>query len=248
MNIEWKITNEDVNSVKAIIEKHKDNPFVINRVRRNVKGEGINLTPETIWNSILQSLLTTQEKSGPGSAVVNLINKKPFPLSLTEISSKSDKYSYIYEVLKSNRLHYYNNKTDWIFNDFNLMTPEYIKYLTDSLTALIKSDSLMEERPLAHQIATDFKGIGPKQSRNFLQMQGLTKYILPIDSRLTTWFNENRLFPFKIDSNSLSSINFYEFIEDGIQELCKNADVYPCILDACIFVSFNKGNYETQFN
>jgi len=248
MKIDWKITNEDISKITGIINKYSSESFVINRKNRNLKSETIILSNETIWHALLQSLLTTQEKSGPGSPVVNLISENPFPLSLLEIKASSDPKKYIYDVLTNHRLHYYNNKTDWIFTNYNLMTAEYVQDITDTLNKLKNANSIDEERLVAHKVADDFKGIGPKQSRNFLQMQGLTKYVLPIDSRLTSWFNDNNLFPFKIDAGSLSSINFYEFIEDGIQELCKQANVYPCILDACIFVSFNKGEYSTNFN
>lgn len=248
MNIDWKITEEDINKVKDIIEKQRNNAFVINRNKINIEKKGIDLSNEKIWHSLIQSLLTTQEKSGPGSPVLNLINEKPFPLSLKEINSKDNKQSFILNVLKEHRLHYYNNKADWISHNYSLMTPKYFEELIGNLNKLLITNDMLVERNTAHQIADRFKGLGPKQSRNFLQMQGLTKYVIPIDSRLTNWFNSNELFPFIIDSSSLSSINFYEFIEDGIQKLCKLAEVYPCILDACIFVSFNKGDYETEFN
>ncbi|MCL5003941.1 MAG: hypothetical protein M1352_01575 [Patescibacteria group bacterium] len=243
MNIDWEITEEDINKVKTIVEEQKNRPFVLNRFKRNIEKIGINISEESLWKFLLQALLTTQEKSGPGSSVDNLSNERPFPLSMSEISTKDDKRAYILDVLKNHRLRYYNNKTDWIFHDYTILTQESIKALIKNLTSLIGNDSMQLERAAVHQIADKFKGIGPKQSRNFLQQQGLTKYVLPIDSRLTKWFNDNKLFPFAIDPSSLSSINFYEFIEDGVYRLCEQANIYPCILDACIFVSFNKGDY-----
>jgi len=248
MIIDWKITEEDIENVTNIVSKHKNNPFVVNRYSRNIDKMNIDITTESMWRSLMQSILTTQEKSGPGSAVLALITEKPFPLDLTIINSQQDKELYIHKTLKNHGLHYHNSKTDWILYNYNLMSSEFSNTLINNLENIANSDSLEVEREMAHIVSNMFKGIGPKQSRNFLQMQGLTKYVLPIDSRLTTWFNEMKIFPFTIDAGSLSSLNFYEFIEDAIQELCKKASIYPCILDASIFVSFNKSDYDIQFN
>ena len=64
------------------------------------------------------------------------------------------------------------------------------------------------------------------------------KYEIPLDSRIIKWFNGFG-FPIKLEARMLMSIDLYEFIEDTIQELCKRANVYPTILDACIFSSFS---------
>lgn len=48
MNIDWKITEEDINKVKDIIEKQGNNAFVINRNKINIEKKGINLSNEKI--------------------------------------------------------------------------------------------------------------------------------------------------------------------------------------------------------
>ncbi|MBK7480986.1 MAG: hypothetical protein IPI69_15585 [Bacteroidales bacterium] len=40
---------------------------------------------------------------------------------------------------------------------------------------------------------------------------------------------------------------YYEFVSDGIQYLCEKAVIFPCVLDAAIFSSFDKGQ-STQEN
>ena len=91
---------------------------------------------------------------------------------------------------------------------------------------------------MADFLHNEFKGFGPKQSRNFLQSLGLTKYEIPIDSRISQWLN-NFGFPIRLSSTSLSDKAFYHFVSDGIIELCEKAGIYPCELDAGIFSSFD---------
>lgn len=110
------------------------------------------------------------------------------------------------------------------------------------LNKLKDIDSKNAERILADNLSEKFMGFGPKQSRNFLQVIGLTKYEIPIDSRITNWLN-NFGFPVSLASSSLGDKGYYHFISDGIQELCIKADIYPCILDAAIFSSFDKGEW-----
>ena len=92
-----------------------------------------------------------------------------------------------------------------------------------------------EERKVADDINKYFAGFGPKQSRNFLQWLGLTRYEIPIDSRITNWLNEEFKFPVILNARSLQDRNYYHFVSDGIQELCKACDVYPCVFDAAVF-------------
>ena len=51
------------------------------------------------------------------------------------------------------------------------------------LLSAIETDTTLEkERDIVEFIKDNFKGIGRKQSRNIIQMMGLSKYVLPIDS------------------------------------------------------------------
>ena len=38
----------------------------------------------------------------------------------------------------------------------------------------------------------------------------------------------------------------YCFVPNSIQELCKACDIVPCILDASIFVSFDRGGWTEE--
>jgi thermostable 8-oxoguanine DNA glycosylase len=94
--------------------------------------------------------------------------------------------------------------------------------------------SQVVEKEVAEYIQEKFQGFGPKQSRNFLQALGLTRYEIPIDSRVTDWLN-NFGFPVRLSAAALADSNYYDFVSKGVQALCAASGVYPCVLDAAIF-------------
>jgi hypothetical protein len=55
----------------------------------------------------------------------------------------------------------------------------------ETIAELEQNQTLQAEIEAADFIDWRFKGFGPKQSRNLLQGIGLTKYEIPIDSRIT---------------------------------------------------------------
>jgi hypothetical protein len=99
-----------------------------------------------------------------------------------------------------------------------------------------------DEREVAEFIDDHFKGCGPKQSRNLLQWLALAKYELPLDSRITKWLNEFG-FPVELSAGALSDRNYYSFVSDGVQARCAQSDIYPCVLHAPIFTSFDRGEW-----
>jgi hypothetical protein len=94
------------------------------------------------------------------------------------------------------------------------------------------------ERVAACRVQDRIVGLGPKQRRNVLQTLGLTRYEIPLDSRLTKWLNDFG-FPLKLSANSLSDLAVYELVEEGFHALCARIDVLPCLMDAAIFASFD---------
>ncbi len=82
------------------------------------------------------------------------------------------------------------------------------------------------ERNIANYVAIH-KGFGPKQSRNLLQALGLTRFEIPIDSRVTKWLNEFG-FPIRFECNCLGlTCPYYEFVSDGVKALCARCEVFP---------------------
>ncbi len=247
MKIAFEITDNDVNKVNEIYEMQKENAFVQHRIKRNLNREGVNLNKDIFWNAIVICLLTTQQKSGPNSAISVFFHEDPFPLSLDICLKQKKLNSFVEQALTKrkgirfptkigNELEYNINileKTNWQI--FDLIIKHYNS-----------KENQLQERKLSEKIDDLLKGFGPKQSRNLLQILGVSKFEIPIDSRITKWLNEFG-FPLKLSSNALADKNYYNFIMDGIIILCQKAKLYPCIFDAVIFASFDPDwNEENQ--
>ena len=99
------------------------------------------------------------------------------------------------------------------------------------------------ERETARMIAKELKGFGPKQARNLLQALGLTKYEIPIDSRVGKRLVQFGC-PLPISRQALAARKGFELVLDGAQELCRRCGVYPCMLDAAMFASFDGDGWD----
>jgi thermostable 8-oxoguanine DNA glycosylase len=122
------------------------------------------------------------------------------------------------------------------FNETSWMKIEHL------FNKLQNNSTVENERNFAKFIMDNLKGFGPKQSRNLLQNLGILKYEIPIDSRIVRWLN-NFGFPVKLSATALSDENYYNFIMDGFQQLCRESEIYPCVLDAVIFSSYDQDDW-----
>jgi len=58
--------------------------------------------------------------------------------------------------------------------------------------------------------------------------------------------HEKHRFPIGLSAAVLGDSDYYEFVLDAVQALCRKAKVYPCLLDAAIFASFDKGGWTEE--
>ena len=245
MNITWNIEKTDIRLVKRIVEKHQNHPFVQNRIERNFSNKENICLPE-FWHVLVACLLAFKERSGFDSPVTNFLNKKPFPFSHDVFISNGNIYNYTKRILNS----IYGFKRPATIagqlrtNFIRLRGGLWVKM--DGLLKDLQSEESPEmERQVAEFIDTHFKGFGPMQSRNLLQSLGLTKFEIPVDTRIIKWLNES-IFSLKFSAPDLSDRNFYNIVSDGFQHLCKQCGVYPCVLDAVVFASYDKGKWAGQ--
>ena len=244
MNIIWNITDKDIQKIKKVLIDN-ENPFLIKRRERNVLRQNIVINEDVIIKTMIACLLTSQQRSGPNSVVGRFLSKEPFPINFESISNVDKIEDYLKQELKKNGLTRYINRISQFFAS-NIKKIEKDNWLIiKRLESLKNIDSKEEERKIADKLNNDFDGFGPKQSRNFLQSLGLTKYEIPIDSRITNWLNDFG-FPVSLTSSPLGDKGYYHFISDGIQELCRKAEIYPCILDAAIFSSYDNGEWTEE--
>lgn len=238
MKVHVEFSRRDVDFVKQLKNDSKGDDFVKHRIRRNVKKQRLKLTPSRCWHAYLLCLLTTQQRSGPRSNVYKFLSAKPFSLNLSTIKKKRQPEAYIKKVLAQSRgIRRGDTIAKQAGKNIERFTGSKWKELSSKLEGLASSGGYRKERELARWLGDKkrFDGLGPKQSRNFLQCLGLTRYEIPIDSRITKRLREDFDFPLAISSATLSDPEHYAFVNDVIRDLCRKANIYPCVFDAILF-------------
>lgn len=239
MRISWEIGAEDIAKVMELFDRQKDNEFVKFRIATNLKEDKLPVTMELFWWRMLSCLLTTQQRSGPGSSVTRFVSTSPFALRLDLCQAQAALDTFVTKVLSDFGGLRRSSK-------IGQEAKANLAYLEnggwrDTIEVLerIKSHSCpTTEREASRFVAKHFQGFGPKQSRNLLQALGLTRFEIPIDSRITKWLNEFG-FPVKLTASALADENYFEFVSDGFQRLAEACGLVPCVLDAAIYSSFD---------
>jgi len=244
MNIHWEVTDDDKARVLELVRAHSRNPFVQNRISRNVRGSRPRLTKSVCWHAMVSCLLTTQQRSGPDSPVTRLISAEPFPLSYRKCREVRSLRQFVARTIRDAKgIRRGDRIGDECSHNLSGLESGLWTEMLNRMPKLAQRSNPAKEREAARFISANLKGFGPKQSRNLLQSLGLTKFEIPLDSRITKWLNAFG-FPVTLTSAGLQDENYYCFILDGVQRLCQECKVYPCVLDACIFVSFDKTEWE----
>lgn len=240
MKLSWQIEEDDIQKVKSFYEKQKDNAFVLKRIELNVKKNLPKFTKELFWQEMISCLMTTQQRSGPNSSVTKFIRTKPFPLNYQKCK-RADKIQTTVEETITAFGGLRRGKTIGEEVEFNFLWFETggLCIINGIVEDMINNQTIETERKCSEIIIDNLKGFGPKQSRNLLQSLGLTKYEIPVDSRITKWLMDFG-FPIKLSATALSDKNYYNFVLDGFQKICEASGVFPCVLDAAIFSSFDE--------
>ncbi|MBA2344131.1 MAG: hypothetical protein H0V83_03505 [Rubrobacter sp.] len=239
MKLLWEIEDIDVQRVKEFFDEHKDNAFVVRRRERNVEKGFSRFSRDAFWREMVVCLMTTQARAGPNSAVARFASQEPFPLRFRECQQRRSLKSFAQRTLARGGIRRNITISEQIHDNFRWLEKqggweEVKKVFRDTR----KNPTLEMETEAADFIDHYLKGFGPKQSRNLLQGLGLTKYEIPIDSRITKWLKDFG-FPVTLSADALGDLEYYKFVSRGFRELCAACDIYPCVLDAAIFSSFD---------
>lgn len=243
MELIWKVNADDIERVQEFYERYQNCPLVRQRIQRNIDQPVELPSKENFWDVMIGCLLTTQQRSGPKSAVARFTSIKPFPLNHSACSLQADLKAHIENTI-TNFGGIRRAKTIGEEISINLHWLEnggWEKMLA-MLEILRENRTKPKERQVSEFVDSNLKGFGPKQARNLLQQLGFTKYEIPIDSRITKWLNSFG-FPVKLSATALSDRNYYNMVSDGFQRLCEEAGIYPCLLDAAIFSSFDEDEW-----
>jgi hypothetical protein len=246
MKIIWQIDPEDIAKVKEFFALHRDNAFVKMRISTNLKDDKPPVSKETFWEVMISCLLTTQQRSGPGSAVTRFISTTPFPVRHELCREQAALDSFVTQVLsefgglRRSTTIGREAKANLLYLDNGGWQPTF-----EALEKVRLLPSPETERHAARFVDENFQGFGPKQSRNLLQGLGLSRFEIPIDSRITKWLNEFG-FPVRLTASALADRNYFEFVSDGFQQLAEACEIAPCVLDAAIFSSFDDGGWTEE--
>jgi hypothetical protein len=242
----WTIEPTDIKKVKAFLDLHRDDLFVRQRTEWNLRDEKPAVKKEDFWQQMVACLLTTQQRSGPTSAVTRFIRTTPFPLAHKTCIEQPNVEKFAKDTLtKFGGLRRTNRLANEISTNLTRLEEGLWLRTLDTLGTLRTNHSVGAEREAADFIDGNFTGFGPKQARNLLQSLGLTRHEIPIDSRITKWLNEFG-FPVRLSASALADSNYYCFVMDGFQVLCQASGVAPCVLDAAIFTSFDAGGWTEE--
>jgi hypothetical protein len=83
LRLEWVIEDKDNQNVFSLIEKQSSNQYFLDRMYRNVSLDGvIPFSRDRFWKAMLACLMSTQQKSGPGSYMNKYCLSEEFSLDL----------------------------------------------------------------------------------------------------------------------------------------------------------------------
>lgn len=207
MKLLWEIEENDIKRIRSFFQKHEDNNFVRRRLKRNVNKELPEFTNNIFWEAMVSCLLTTQQRSGPESAVTRFISSKPFPLSYEICRQENDLKSFAESTItKFGGIRRGTTLAEEISSNYYWLNQAGWRFVNTLISQLKDRETEDAEVEAAEKIAEKLKGFGPKQSRNLLQALGLTKYEIPIDSRIYKWMNDFG-FPLQLSATALSDHN-----------------------------------------
>lgn len=243
MELLWKVSPADVKRVRAFVSAASTDHFVASRTAINLATTKPRISKAGFWHGLVGCLLTTQQKSGPDGAVSRFMCKKPFPLSYDSCRAQRKLESFVTGTLSSfGGIRRSTKIGQELGVNLEMLEAGRWNEVLGRVNSLLPIATQEQEYAVAEYLDDLFLGLGPKQSRNLLQGIGVTRYEIPIDSRLTKWLNEFG-FPVHLSATGLADRHYYRFVSSGIQQLCEAAGIMPCILDAAIFASFDNGRW-----
>jgi len=231
---------EDVKRVRQLFEASANQQFVIERQCDNVNGPPPTFSRDQLWYVLIGCLLTTQQRSTRGSPINRFLEMEPFPLALSKCNTGNISTLVETEIKKHGGIR--RGPTIGRQAQVNFDRLESGEWRNAELTfrALLEqrkrspaSADKEAERGAARWVADTFAGFGPKQARNLWQWLGLTRYEIPLDSRVSDWINKN--LSVNVKASRLPDSRYYEAVLDYVQELCEGAGVLPCMFDAAAF-------------
>ncbi|MFO7681049.1 MAG: hypothetical protein R6X34_13455 [Chloroflexota bacterium] len=99
MQIIWEVEPQDLAQVHAFFQAYEADPFVQERRRRNLAAVKPPVGEGAVWDALAGCLLTTQQRSGPQSAISRFIGERPFPLGYDLCQSQENLEQWVHKTL-----------------------------------------------------------------------------------------------------------------------------------------------------
>ncbi len=240
MHLIWEFRDDELARWRSFVDANITNDFVVDREKRNISRETVDLSKHTLWHVHVGCQVTTQQRSGPKSVVSRFMDSDSDVLKYNVCANSDNAEKLIQLELSRAGLRRSSIIAKNLSGIINSLEDGGWDELIRQLKTLENETTINKEREVAKYIANQFDGLGPKQSRNYIQCLGLARYEIPIDSRITKMMKRLGC-SFVPKAAALNDETVYLLIQDGIQQLANKLGIYPCILDACIFSSFDVG-------
>jgi len=237
LEINWHITADDKACVKAILEEQRNKELVLDRYKRNLADTKPRVTKDAFWRAMVCMRLTLFAPDGPEESRNAKFRAQPgFPLAYEVMCKERGIEILIRETIRTYEIGgLFNKMAHDLAEAFKRLENREWSTALDQCNRLVRLEPRETEIEVADYINT-FEGFGPWQARGILQELGLTRYEIPINSRVTKWLNEELKFPFTVTPiASLYDKHYYKLILDGVCKLCAECETYPCVLAAAIF-------------
>lgn len=238
----WEIDEATLARWRNFVEENSKNQMVRKRYRRNIKREGIDLSKPNIWKVLVGCQVTTQQRSGPNTLASRFLNSNSPALVYTTCNKAISIQKLVKRELSGAGLRRAPTMAGNLSKIHNVLAAGEWKTLRQYLNTLRSYPTKGKELKVVQYLQSKkYPGLGPKQSRNFIQWIGLSRYEVPLDSRVLKKLKELGC-TFVPSATALSDETVYRFVQDGVQQIAASLEIYPCILDACIFSSFDKAD------
>jgi hypothetical protein len=234
-------SERDVERVRALVTRPELQRRIENR-RADWATCPDEITDAGLWHAMIACLVTSQQRSGPGSLVEAFLSLDPLPISLEACRQAEDVAVFVAQALAAARLRFGPKIGKFCQRNLSVFGEHRVALALDSLRDLLADPTPARERATARLFQNDAAhglfGVGPKQSRNLLLNLGLMRHELPLDSRVSKWMRENlseagsRLV---LSSTALLDEDYYSFVLDAVQRLCDDVGVLPSDFDAAAF-------------
>jgi len=241
MKIDVVFEQSDVDAIKNVYQSVKENPgmALAHRLDRNMATSLPMPSRDLLWRTIVDCLLTTQQRSGENSNVHKLLRSEDFPFTWAKCAEQENLGVYAAGFLKSFRRNQkipkaieYNFK--YLLNGgwekLESWAMELIEFRGDS-----GEEAQKRENRAADLLEDALMEIGPKQARNFWQILGLTRYTFVLDSRIMNWVRLYIINHPLLTNEALKDHDYYQYVSSLLYTLCEKADVVPCVFDGAVF-------------